>query len=64
MVFDTEKQKAFLEKLVLQTPAQVTLGQILSGPSDDLVALVQAIRNGKVYSPEDVEAAMTHDAKT
>lgn len=57
MVFDSERQKEVLMKLVLESKANVTLGEILTGPSDELLALVRAIDEARVIPPEVVNQA-------
>jgi hypothetical protein len=54
MIFDSEKQKRHILRIVLESRVEMSIGELLSGPSKELLELVMAIRDGTViFNPDE-----------
>ena len=58
MIFDTEQQQKQVLRLVLESPVETTIEGVLSGPTQDVLNLVAAIRNGTVLNPSAQDEAL------
>jgi len=60
VIFDSQEQKQKVIDLIGEAPIHTNIAGLLSGPSQDLMALMGALNNAPVIDPEGQTAMMLH----
>ena len=61
MIFDSEEQRKRILDLIGEVPVQTNIAGVMSGPSQEIMALVTAIEQGLVMSPSQQKAMVLED---